>query len=701
MWKTPISPMRAEGGGLLRRATFPQLRILLPLCAGIVSGRTFCDTLSPYTLWVATSGALLLLLSLLLHLRRHNVARMVAAVCLMSAITAGGMLLVMSQIDGVRTAWPNGARDYVVRVVSLPRAAARSTGVEAEVVRGDFAGKRIRLYLPAASRPVAGQRLLVHAEIQQPRPSGNPYAFDLPAYLFTQGISGTAYAAHWCALPQERSFSLRQWALRVQDAAVRRLQTHFPETESAMLAAMTVGDKRALTAEVREAFARTGTSHILALSGLHLGILFGLYQLLVLKRLHRRRFKIVAVAAGLCLVWLYALVAGMPLSLQRAAAMLSLVQVMQIARRNTLGLDRLLVAAMLILLCAPLALYDVGFQLSFLSVAAIMTLVPLFPELPTKINYVVRVVYSSLLTSLAAWLGTLPVVAYYFHTVSLTSLPANLLAVAVVMVLLALCALFFALPFAAGVLVPCMRLLLNVLTGVLDFFSTLPGSALELYPTGTAVWLTLAALVAFVLHHLRRNRAYAIGCVLMLCALVAEEAWAHRSGRLGSQLVFYNLWHGSALEAVRADGEAYLWTHGEGAIADFEYVSRDFHRRERIAPPHSLIRPYRDSLMLYAPPLLSFGGRRVAILCEKQPRMPQHKSADEGPAVEVDYLLVGKGYSGSPTESLQRYRRGLVVLDASLGEGYRRMWTAAADSLHRPFHDMKHRGALVVRLENE
>ncbi len=697
---------------LPNRTTFPQLWLLVPLCAGLWLGHALYEQCAGLLLPISIGTAVCIALALLLRLWRHGLLRVVATVAFLLAVVGSGLLLMIAAEGHVRTDWPDKAQTYAVRNVSLPRQTTRSIGVEAEVIRGEYSGKRIKLYLPDSVPLAVGDAMWIYARIENPKPSGNPYDFDWGGYLHTQGVSGTAYAFHSAPMREEsRPNSLRLWALKVQHDAVERLGSYFEGTDFAMLAAMTVGDKRGLNSEVREVFSETGTSHLLALSGLHLGILFGFFQFLVVNRVQRRRYRFVAVGLGLLLVWLYALVAGMPLSMQRAATMLSFAQILQLGRRDAMGLDRLLVAALLLLVVSPMSLFDVGFQLSFLSVAAILWFVPLFPSLSVERNRLLRMGYDMLLVSLSAWIGTMPVVAYYFHTIGIYTLPANLIAVTLAYPLLLLCAFFFAVPPLSAVLAPCIKVLLSAITGTLQFFADLPGSTLHLYPTLCGTFIALAFLLAASVWLRRRVRFFGVCAVVFLCALIGEETWAHRPGRLQPQLVFYNLWRGSGVQAIRNDGTSYLWTHGDGTNENLQTAAREFWERENIKPSVPLDTAYRDSFLHYSPPLLSFGGKRVALLCDKQPKIydtktlaSQTKGRDfeqKTTNIPVDYILVTKGYSGKPAQSLQRYPHGTVVLDASLGTGYRSMWHTAADSLHRPIHDMERDGALIVKIGNQ
>ena len=686
---------------------YPVLWLLVPLCAGMAFAYRATPLVTPYIIGyvaAALTALIVALIALAARTRRALSARAVATAAVAVCAAAVCTVLMATAIGRVRAEWPDEPQEYAVRVVSLPKT-TRSTAVEAELLRGANAGKRIRLYLPDSVPVAVGRSYWIHARIESLRPSGNPYAFDLPAYMLTHGLSGTAYAPLSAPMADtDTGGSPSLWFLQVQQRTAERLEEGFSGRNLAMLAAMSVGDKRGLTSEVRSVFSDTGTSHLLALSGLHLGILFALWQLLVVRPLSfSHRWKSCAIVAGVALVWLYALVAGLPLSMQRAATMFTIAQLATLARRDTAPLDRLLTAALLLLLVSPLALFDVGFQLSFLSVASILVLLPAIPA--PKSNRLLRALHATVCTSLCAWLGTLPLVAHYFHTVALYSLPANLVVVILATPILALTLLYFALPAATGLIVPCLDALLDFVSRFLAWVAALPGSTLTYYPTLAETALLLAALLCLALWTGRRNRTWLAAMAACLCMACGIGLAAHRPGQHGARLVFYNLWHGSALQAIRADGTSYLWTHGDGATESLQTTAADFWQAEKLPAPIPLVTARRDSALYFAPPLLSFSGKRVALLSDKQPRAasasPSKPSSPSPstPSLPVDYLLVTKGYSGTPAHSLQRYTRGLVVLDASLGPIYRRLWHAAADSLHRPVHDMKVRGALVVESE--
>ena len=145
----------------------------------------------------------------------------------------------------------------------------------------------------------------------------------------------------------------------------------------AVVAAMTLGDKSALTKDLREVYSVTGASHVLALSGLHLGIIYALLSLFTVGR----RWQVATQALVIVSIWAFVFLVGMPVSVVRAAIMLTVYALMSLGHRDRMSLNVLAFTAILILLFHPRSLYDVSFQLSFAAVASILLFLPLMEAL--------------------------------------------------------------------------------------------------------------------------------------------------------------------------------------------------------------------------------------------------------------------------------------------------------------------------------
>ena len=237
-----------------------------------------------------------------------------------------------------------------------------------------------------------------------------------------------------------------------------------PAADLAVLNAMLLGRRADLGKQEVLRFRQAGAQHLLALSGLHLGIFIGIFSFLVLKRARFSRYRWLVLAAVLSLLWAYCLVAGMPQSLLRAMLMASFYYVAAFCDRKVEGSVLLANTLLVMLLIDPLALFDVGTQLSF---AAVGSLVWLYPQLDSVFPYeafpknrkgvMLRRIWQMLMVSLSAWIGTFPLCAYYFHQfqpwqplVSLFLIPATAVLLYTALFLLLLClsnAWFLAVPF--------------------------------------------------------------------------------------------------------------------------------------------------------------------------------------------------------------------------------------------------------------
>ena len=148
------------------------------------------------------------------------------------------------------------------------------------------------------------------------------------------------------------------------------------EDSYAIITAMTLGDKSALTPTIRETFSITGAGHVLAISGLHLGILYMMVSLLV----RGLRLRMVTQVMTIILVWAFAFLVGMTPSVVRSATMLTVYGLLSLGYRQKMSINVLAFTAIVLLVIHPQSLFDIGFQMSFLAVLAILVFFPLIED---------------------------------------------------------------------------------------------------------------------------------------------------------------------------------------------------------------------------------------------------------------------------------------------------------------------------------
>lgn len=286
--------------------------------------------------------------------------------------------------------------------------------------------------------------------------------------------------------------SFERTILKAQDfrqQAEQQLHTlHIGEQDFAVIAAMAMGDKSALNQETKEAYSISGTSHILAVSGLHIGIIF---QLIILLLGGKRRSKLTIILST-TIVWAYVIFIGFPASAVRAATMLSIYSMVLLSLRPDPTLNTLALAYIIMVLVNPFNIFDIGFQLSFLAVGSILLFYPLFFCLLSSHSNIIRAIWGLFCVSLAAQIGTLPLIVFYFGRISCYSLITSFIAIPAATLILYLCVLLFILSpltyisFLASPTEGLMQLVMNVLTSITQFINTafhltsmLPGASIE------------------------------------------------------------------------------------------------------------------------------------------------------------------------------------------------------------------------------
>ena len=255
----------------------------------------------------------------------------------------------------------------------------------------------------------------------------------------------------------------------------------------AVVAAMALGDKSALTHEIRDTYSVSGASHVLALSGLHLGIIYCLLWLL----LPHRRWPAVSQTIILIAIWLYVLLVGMPVSVVRSAVMLTVYGLLSIGHRNKMSVNALAFTAIVMLMCNPEWLFDIGFQLSFMAVLAILLFVPLFEDVFSA-KYLqehrwIRRIWGLVAVSVSAQIGVAPLIAYYFGRLSTYFLLTNFIVLPAAYLILGFSLIVLLFPSLAYILL----YIVDTLNAVLLRITAIPGSSIDgFHPNVLQVVLT-------------------------------------------------------------------------------------------------------------------------------------------------------------------------------------------------------------------
>lgn len=335
-------------------------------------------------------------------------------------------------------------RDTILamRLLSNAQERTKTFRYEAEVEGGG----KVLLYLQKDSMPmpVMGDVLLVEAQVRR---GGKSEKFDYGLYLRRQGIVGTCWALrrNWQLIGHEDDMGLKGLAKRSQYFLYQQYRKMGIEgQELGIISALTLGYREDLDKDVQRAFSASGAMHVLAVSGLHTGIVWGIVMwILTLGVLYKplwedkfRRWLLNI--STIVLIWAYAFLTGLSPSVMRSALMLTFWALSSLLEQQTSRWNPLLAAAVVILIVNPLALWSVSFQLSFAAVAGIMLFGSSMQQAVVSKGRVWQSVSGLLIVSLAAQLGTMPLTLHYFGQTSNYFALTNLIVVPMAGILLSL-----------------------------------------------------------------------------------------------------------------------------------------------------------------------------------------------------------------------------------------------------------------------
>ena len=638
------------------------------------------------------------------HRRQRRVSSLSAAVVLLAA---GGMLGAW-HMERTEVNWPSEPMEWEAQVVRVNRTDSADVQVDVALRNHSFDGKGVRLKIYGGTRQSVeeGDVLQFKGRIRTPRNAGHPYAFDYRAYLLHKGISGTA----WCedeackVVRYDRVHTpvALQWQtrmLRLRRTLLSTYARHFEGNLLQVLSALTLGDRTALQAGTRQVFADSGASHVLALSGLHLGILYSLFHLLLLQWCRRKLTRRAVSILGLVALWAFVLLCGGGSSLVRSAGMLTAMALFRGMGRKVTPMQSLSLAALSMLLIDPFTLFDVGFQLSVAAVFSILYLEPVIQHLlarkeehrewmkhpPLRSSYLsTRIwmkhrtghnlkvcawqlrdtVLGMLMVSAAAQAGTAPLVVYYFHTFSPCALLSSFWVIPLVWLVLMLSAVFFIVPVLQPWVATLLHFLLGLMVQGLTFLSSLPGASVRLYADGWWMAVCMAGMVCSLYGWVQRRARFKLtGCAVLafcLCSYIYME----RPGRVSPSIWVYPVQRGTAVHFVSSASRSYLLTTlpADTVFTALRQVEADFWQRKRMARPILLHPSFRNEEILCTPHAVAFGPLTVG-WADGVAYVPQGIQP-----LAVDLLVVGNSTRIPASELLRMFHPRQVVLDASLRE---------------------------------
>lgn len=259
--------------------------------------------------------------------------------------------------------------------------------------------------------------LLISSKIKKIYSPLNPHQFDYSMYMKSLGIHNQIHSSYQSFLNQSKGkLTLRGQASKIRNHFIKKLkESALTPNEIAIVQALILGKKKDINKQLYSDYAAAGAIHILAVSGLHVGIIY--FILIALLRPLKRLLKYELIIAIIIVIslWGFAFLTGLSPSVIRAVTMFSFFAFAKAINRETNTINTLFLSYFTLLIINPLWLFHIGFQLSYLAVLSILCLLPLFNKVYCPKNYFARKIWDILTVTLAAQTGVFPLSIYYFH----------------------------------------------------------------------------------------------------------------------------------------------------------------------------------------------------------------------------------------------------------------------------------------------
>ena len=593
----------------------------------------------------------------------------------------------------------------LLQVRDIPESRERTIRVVAEVEEiADSSGTtqkcngKILLYFEKPATISAGDKLMVRAALKLPSGADNPHQFDYRKHLRRKGILHTAYietTAYRIIAHSGKGFRARVNALRQRLIDIIQYSSLSPSQQS-IAEALILGWDADIDAETQARFRTAGIAHLLCVSGLHVGIVALLVGWCLAFLSNRRAMRVVKGIVQIAAIWAFAVITGMAPSTMRAALMFSLIVIGQMFYSRPPTLNIIAASALILLIAKPLLLFDIGFQMSYTAVTAIVVLVrPLEDLMPvpkgeTRITHLafalLRKVRDLFCVSVVAQLATTPLTLYYFHSFPPYFLVANMTIVPFAALLLGSVLLMLAVawwPLAFKATGALASFLLKTTESITTTISLWPNALIEgIYFDEPMLALSFVIIMAigWLLLQPRWSVASAAIALAIVLAIYARCVESRCAKQLHCDI--YNVGNRTAIEffvghesILLCDSATALHPEAIDYQTSNNLIWRQAHRTHLLP----LDTTYNDGHLIVKDRFVGFNGWTMRIVDRSNFRQRSlHK-------VHLDYILLRESPYISVEDLTAQYQFDTLIISSQNGQRRRLEWQHQCDSLGMPY----------------
>jgi competence protein ComEC len=684
----------------------PFIRLLLPFIAGIIIQENLRLSLTHWWVSLIFSIILISLFFFIPFFQRFKLSWVEGIGGILLFISVGALLTWYNNIRYDKKWFGNFYTDNTTVIVSLDEPLVEKTkSLKANasvnyIIKGDKAIKvkgRIILYFKKDSLTPQinyGSQIIFHKSLQEIKNSGNPGGFDYKRYSLFQGITHQVYLqpGEFDILKEKQTNYINSFLYAVRDKVLAILRTNIKgDKELGLAEALLIGYKDDLDKTLVQSYSNTGVVHIIAISGMHLALIYWLLNLLLTPFSKRKKWRWIKPVIAISLLWSFSLLTGASASVLRAAVMFTFIVLADSFSKKSSIYNTLAASAFCLLCYNPYWLWDVGFQLSYAAVLSIVIFMrPIYNLFYFKNKFLDRIWKLNAVT-LAAQVLTTPLSIYHFHQFPVYFFLTNLIAVplssAIVLGEILLCVVSF-IPPVALLVGKTVSWLITLMNSYVERIESLPGSLWDGLQVNSIqailLFISITGLGFWLIEKIRKGLFIGLTALLLF---YAARSYSFISADQQQKLIVYNVPQRRAIDFI--DGRHYLFYGDPGLLAD-DFV-QNFHLKpsrilNRIAPAGSMnglaiddnYAVYKNERILFADTAISFS-----------------KQAEKK---DIDLLIISKNPKLYIAKLASAFNIKQVVFDGSVPFWKLPYWKKDCDSLHIPYYDVNEKGAFVMNL---
>jgi len=569
----------------------PLLKVVIPLCLGIALSKSFPQQ-SLYTRDFIVLAAFSLCVSAIFIKRRSTLK----SYCILSLFVIIGYLHQhFSNLDYQSNHFStyHDATYYVLspenskQIDDNVRAQCRVlyTGITRDSIIKTSGKLMVYLKDMDLEKIQSGDIIITNAEFRREKKNTNPEVFDYQAFLHNRGI----YHSMYCAKSSYQllaNININIWdqARRYQHSCQQILSHHIKKKNNlAVISAMVLGERNLLSDELYDAFTDTGSVHILAVSGLHVGIVSALIAICLMFLSNANRYtRAIKFILSIVAVWGFALLTGAAAAVTRAAIMFSLYFFAKSIRRKGISFNVLSLAAFIMLLYSPSFLFQAGFQFSFLALAGIMFFYKRIRNLINTRYRIVNWIWNLMSMSFAAQILVSPLAIFYFHKLPLYFWLTGVFAVPFAVILLSsgLILILSHLVFGAESILTtliafCLEHMLSFFNSVIFQSQKLPYcSADGLWISESSIFLIYCGMMAGMLFLAHRKVKYLYICLTLLIIQSVNHNLENWIIKREKEFVVYDIYSDS-VSHIFFQGKLLSINPGINSPRQVEYITQN------------------------------------------------------------------------------------------------------------------------------